>query len=280
MSTRNAFMLLCLITSAPGSAAAQDVFHAGVPAQRVPTVFGGPAVAAGIGLIAVEPFDGAKPVVDAPYTAEAITETTQTLADGNRIAHQTSATIARDRRGRVRREHQAVLLGPLLAQRPVPLVTISDPSTGTHLTLDQERRVVTRARTRAPAASPRGDLSVAFEPAYAARASVLGIAGSDEIRTESLGSRIVEGVRAEGTRTTMTIPAGRVGNQLPIDVVSESWYSPELQIVVETRRSDPRSGETVYRLTNIIRDDPPANLFDIPEGFRPEDQRAPRGLRP
>lgn len=84
---------------------------------------------------------------------------------------------------------------------------------------------------------------------------------------ESLGRQNVEGVEAEGTRTTITIAAGAVGNERPIQIVSERWYSPELQTVVMTRHSDPRFGETTYRLTNISRAEPDHSLFEVPAGF-------------
>jgi hypothetical protein len=70
----------------------------------------------------------------------------------------------------------------------------------------------------------------------------------------------------------MTIQAGAIGNHLPIVIVSERWYSPELQVVVLTRRSDPRLGETVYRLVNILRAEPPADLFEVPTDYRIEEQ--------
>ncbi len=78
---------------------------------------------------------------------------------------------------------------------------------------------------------------------------------------------MIEGVEAEGTRTTMTIPAGEIGNERPIEIVSERWYSPELQLVVMTRHSDPRSGETTYKLTNINRTEPAKSLFEVPAGY-------------
>ena len=96
-------------------------------------------------------------------------------------------------------------------------------------------------------------------------------AGGGDIRTEELGAQDIEGIRAEGTRTTMTVPAGTIGNQLPIETVSERWYSPEMQVVVLTRRSDPRFGETVYRLTNIVRAEPSADLFEVPSDYQVEE---------
>ena len=90
-------------------------------------------------------------------------------------------------------------------------------------------------------------------------------------QTEALGKRVIEGVEAEGTRSTMTIPAGQVGNELPIQVVSESWFSAELQAVVMSKHSDPRMGETVYRLTGINRSEQPRSLFEVPADYKVEE---------
>ena len=86
-------------------------------------------------------------------------------------------------------------------------------------------------------------------------------------KNEDLGTQMVEGVQATGTRTVMTIAAGEIGNERPIEVVSERWFSPELQVVVMTKNSDPRVGETIYRLTNISRAEPPHSLFEVPADY-------------
>jgi hypothetical protein len=85
--------------------------------------------------------------------------------------------------------------------------------------------------------------------------------------TTTLGSRQFNGVRADGTRTAWTIPAGRIGNEKPIEIVSERWYSPELMIVVESRHADPRSSERIYRLEGLKREEPNAELFKVPPDF-------------
>jgi TonB family protein len=89
---------------------------------------------------------------------------------------------------------------------------------------------------------------------------------------ESLGRQTIEGVQAEGSRTTVRIPAGAIGNERPIQVVSERWYSPELQTLVMTRHSDPRFGETTFRLTNISRTEPDHSLFEVPAGYKITDR--------
>lgn len=94
--------------------------------------------------------------------------------------------------------------------------------------------------------------------------------------TTSLGMKDFDGVKAEGKATTWTIPAGEIGNRNPINVMSETWYSPDLQVTVYSRHSDPRTGESIYRLASIRRGEPSADLFKVPEDYRMKG-RAPKG---
>lgn len=89
-----------------------------------------------------------------------------------------------------------------------------------------------------------------------------------ETKNESLGVQNVEGVEAEGTRSTTTIPVGAIGNEREIDIVYEKWYSKDLQMIVLSKHNDPRIGEQTYRLTNIRRDEPSSNLFSPPADYR------------
>ena len=84
---------------------------------------------------------------------------------------------------------------------------------------------------------------------------------------EDLGRQNIEGVSATGTRSITTIPAGAIGNLQPIKVVNEQWLSPDLQVLVMTKHSDPRSGETTYRLQSIVRAEPDRSLFSVPADY-------------
>src|ERR1017187_9973364 len=92
--------------------------------------------------------------------------------------------------------------------------------------------------------------------------------GGVAAKTESLGRQTIEGVQAEGRRITMTIPAGQAGNEFPIHIITESWYSADLQTAVLIRHSDPRNGETVTRLTNITRGEPAQQRMEEPADYR------------
>jgi len=89
-----------------------------------------------------------------------------------------------------------------------------------------------------------------------------------DTRTEELGTRDFEGVSAEGTRSVTTIPEGAIGNERPIEITYERWYSKELGLVVYSKHSDPRFGEQTYRVTNIVRSEPDPSLFSVPQGYR------------
>jgi hypothetical protein len=84
----------------------------------------------------------------------------------------------------------------------------------------------------------------------------------------------VEGVVAKGTKITRTIPAGELGNDLPIVITTETWTSPELKVIVMSKSSDPRMGETTYKLTNLSRAEPEPSLFQIPADYTTKDQPA------
>jgi len=95
----------------------------------------------------------------------------------------------------------------------------------------------------------------------------LGAMVAMDLVKEDLGEQTIEGVLAKGTRTTSTIPAGTLDNEQPIRIVSEEWFSQELQVLVMTKHSDPRVGETTYRLVNVSRTEPAKSLFELPAGY-------------
>jgi hypothetical protein len=249
-----------------------------------------------VGVIESVPLEAIASVPNAPFSAEAETEFTQVLGDGNRIERRFSSMMARDSQGRTRREEEIALVGPLAVDGPSPrLVTILDAVAGLSYTLDERQRIAYRnpialaklreSHTYAYAGDQKGGTRVwvgesgdhaAWMAADSAKVAVavpgqklsVGDKAASKITTESLGSRSIEGVMAEGTRTTSTIAAGVIGNVLPIDVVTERWYSRDLQMAVLITRRDPRTGESVYRLRNIVRTEPPPDLFTIPTDYQ------------
>jgi hypothetical protein len=222
----------------------------------------------------------ARQVKGAPYSANAVYETNQALADGNRIHRTTTVRIYRDGEGRTRREQSFSALAPPAPASVAEAVFIMDPVAGVNYVLDQQRRTVHKSATgkRPTRHEPGGSPSDAVRrPAPAPdiaglphdrKAKPAGhTASTSNVKKEDLGTRTIEGVQALGSRTVTTIPAGEIGNERPIEIVSERWYSPDLQVVVLSRHNDPRMGEITYRLTSVSRTEPPHSLFEPPADY-------------
>src|SRR5438552_993041 len=226
----------------------------------------GPAVAADererfeFGSEIEHPF-GEKAVKGASFSAQVIFENSQTLANDVHVAHKMTGALFRDGEGRTRQElprdgaPEIVLINDRVAgvlynlhmfQHTISKVNISNQQLNREL---EERH---RQRENQEREQMEKNKGVALKSS--------GKEIEPERRVESLGVQTFEGVQAEVTRFTITIPAGMEGNDQPFVIVSERWFSPELQIVVMGKRSDPRMGEMVYRLTNINRSEPARSL--------------------
>jgi len=208
---------------------------------------------------------GDRLVKGSPYSAQFTTENTQVLADGTRITRKSNGSVYRNGEGRTRREQTLNALGPIPVEGgPKQLIFINDPIAHAHYVVDVQDR--SARKMQLPDGPPDGaKLPREFEDS------------PDPVTTVSLGQREIEGVMAEGTRSTITIPVGRIGNDRPLEVVSERWYSPDLQVVVLSKHHDPFSGENVYRLTGISRTEPPASMFEIPADYRITEAGPPMG---
>jgi len=242
---------------------------------------GGPPPGAMFDFLGVREASEGKVVKGMPYRAEAVTEVSQSLADGNRITRRTTAAVARDSEGRTRREASLAALGPLAPHDAPRLVFIQDPVAGTSYVLEPDSRTARKLDVhRAPRRSGAG---VRFEVplpeggpgpdvVFRKRPHEMG-EGRWPRQTENLGTQAQEGVDATGTRTTVTIPEAAIGNAKPIMIVSERWFSPELQVEVSSTHRDPRFGETTYRLTGIVRGEPEKALFEVPGDYTVRESR-------
>jgi len=228
---------------------------------------------------------GATAVVKgAPYSATMNNESIQTLADGNRIVQTTTGTVSRDSQGRTRQDAALPAIGNLSAASDPHLVFIQDPVAGTSYTLNLTDKTAWKNPTP-PAGKGGPTVSVASgtffvhteggtplppppPPPMMAQTKHLATDEQLEANTESLGSQTMEGVVVNGVRTTRTIPAGQVGNDRPINIVTEVWTSTDLKTIVSSKRNDPRMGEQTFRLTNIVRAEPDLTLFAVPSDFK------------
>jgi hypothetical protein len=225
------------------------------------------------------------PVVrGAPYSAEGVTTTTQTLADGTRIERTVRARFYRDSEGRTRREQTILGMGPLGESQAVSIV---DPVAGVMYGLNPSTREGRRSPIPAqtvmmrrsdtppppPPPPPPGEYSssaTAPPPPPSPPGSGAGVPrGATTARgpagvlnlPEPLGTKQIDGLTVVGTKRAEIIPVGRIGNDRPIEITDERWESLELKVLVLSRHHDPRTGDVEYRLTNVMRAEPPRELF-------------------
>jgi hypothetical protein len=219
-------------------------------------------------------------VPNAPFSADAVTTVTQTLGDGTKIEQRATARWYRDSTGRIRREQTVIGMDRLSPQgQPQTTITFDTvPNDPMPYSLNPATRTARR--------TPRGvqwfndallNNGLYFRTREAAvnnwtvggigRGQAASVPSDVRPIEEALGTRQIEGVKATGRRSTTTIPAGRIGNDRAIQIVEEQWESPELNMVISSRFSDPRTGVVEYRLTNINRSEPRADLFTVPSDY-------------
>jgi hypothetical protein len=236
----------------------------------------------------------AEVIKNRPYQAQAVTEIKQTLANGSHIVQTTTAMVARDGEGRTVRMQKLSAIGPWKSSSDSPgdgptLTSIFDPVTRTHIdyTSDSGIAHVIALPTLPAGAVVASGFAVSSAGAMSGGSpvvvSVQGHAllpqtsGPVEAKTESLGTRTIEAVQVDGTRATTTIPAGAIGNDKDLVITRDTWYSPDLQVVVLSTQDDPRFGQTTYSLTNIERSEPDESLFQVPSGYKIE--KAPASIK-
>ena len=341
--TRLTTTLAAVLILGTTAAVAQEQRSVPPPPDNVVVVRNGGPIAPLGGSIEIIGGEGSvigKVVTDKPYSARSITESTQTLADGNRIVNRNEAHIYRDSAGRTRLEQTVNALGVWQARsEPLTMVTINDPvakvsyflnpaqrtarqlrpfdralgpvaakkaaldglNTAKRLAIDEAApappiddgtgpRVFLRALRGDPNAAPPGAVAEKAVAAAIAEAGTVAdkmpvpfapgvppgglgfaaalAAGPGTFEVEDIGEQVLQGVTARGTRETRTIPAGAIGNERPIEIVMESWYSPDLDTVVLRRNIDPRFGETTYELVDVERSEPSPDLFAVPQDYK------------
>jgi hypothetical protein len=213
-----------------------------------------------MGFVGFEAGLGGKVVTSSPFSATFTSKTTQVLADGNQINRTSTGSIARDSEGRTRRDMTLPAIGRFAASgqsTPPHAVFINDVVAKTQYILQPDRKIA-RAMSR-----PRWNGEGRGRPEGDATTT----SNRPGVVTTSLGTQTINGVLAEGTRTTRTIAAGTVGNEKPIVITTERWYSSELQTYVMIKRSDPYVGESEFELSNFQRSEPDATLFQVPADY-------------
>jgi hypothetical protein len=233
----------------------------------------------------------AEPVKGVPFCATILTEHTQAFADGNRIHTTDSSMLCRDTEGRTRRETSLTLLRPAAENPPMKLITIIDPVAGFRYVLDTNAKIARKMPLPSTSEAGPGTANAGAKEGNVFFYRTGGAAGAEvssgqviinrgqtsdapAATTDNLGDQTIDGIHATGTRVTTIIPSGKMGNEQPITITSERWYSQELKATVMTKHSDPWAGELKTQFTNLNTAEPDPSLFSVPSDYKTVDEKA------
>jgi hypothetical protein len=207
------------------------------------------------------------PVKGIPLAADIVTAHVQTLADGNKITNEDTSHFYRDSEGRTRRENKLTMLGQ--SGDAPSMIMINDPVAHTRFVLNTMHKSADVLMSAEGPAAPGNVMYM--KKTQDERVVVTGGTASASAETkEDLGTQTIEGMVAHGTRASHVIPAGKIGNERPITVTTESWYSDEIGMEVLRVHNDPWSGEMTTKVTNVRRGEPDASLFTPPADYKVE----------
>jgi hypothetical protein len=262
---RRVSQLLCVLLALPGASGLAQIGSGAGTGSGTATV----ELSSGTSnFVAPLPVAGQGGEQSQPYTMTQQTTTLRTLADGTHITTVRTETRYRDAEGRTRTETNNE------TGRPVSFVfvNIMDPVNHTWVNLDERNKVAHVNQIPAPhkpTPEEEAAMAAARAKAEAARAAQETAPTPRPHRDmEKLPPRIIAGVTAEGRRVTQTIPAGTQGNDRDLTIVTETWNSPELHVMLERTTDDPRTGKTTMITTSLERASPDPGLFQIPPDYK------------
>ena len=215
-------------------------------------------------------------VIGMPFSGVRTNQGAKNFVDGNRIDRGTSEHLYRDGQGRTRVERE--LPAPMLANNPQmePVqITINDPVSGDRIELHARTKTAIIVHGAASAAVPARTQAPKIFVMFARH-----LYGADDpgwSKPVSLGERSFDGLRAQGQRAEHPIPIGTLGNEKPITLTVEQWFSPELSLIVAKSGKSTLGGEFSNQIENIVRGEPDPALFQVPSDYQRID--VPRAQR-
>lgn len=197
-----------------------------------------------IPLIAGQPFQGKIPV-----------QVTRQLPDGTTVAQKYYTLVARDGTGRTYRESRDIVPADSDREPALMHTVVYDPKTNLVTSCYPERRTCQHVNLVSSTNSPDEPVGPSSD-------------GKSVLTRESLGTKKLDGLDVQGTRETTTYRPGAFGNDKPVVVTKEFWYSPQLQFNLSVTRIDPRNGTQKLEVTDLKLGEPSAEWFAMPDGYR------------
>lgn len=204
------------------------------------------------------------PVQHAPFTSVVTAEWTKTLEDGSTVTRENRRIVVRDGNGRIFQERRWLVPKDSQADSFLMRTEISDPATHIKYFCRPQEKVCSLLNYEGPPADVVDQTGSQGE-------------GKMVLTSEDLGKSNVSGVDVVGTRETRVIAAGVLGNDRPLSITKEFWYSPQLGLNMLVKRTDPRFGVQTFTVTEVGLAEPDPKYFQLPAGYTVRDMREPTG---
>ncbi len=232
-----------LLAASIGISSAQVISNDANPLYHNPSIH--------LGGIVVPPISGE------PFFATALIENQQILPDGSLRTVRNVNLIGRDSRGRTHGEMRPWVPESFQGMPPLNEVHIFDPQT--------RLKTIYEPATHIARLMPSEPPKTVSPPT----------SSNPLVKIEDLGSTTIENIDVKGTRRTLTIPAEANGTGAALTVVDEYWYSEDLHLNLLLRHNDPRTGLETIALSDIKREEPAPEFFEVPEGYKIVDLTPP-----
>jgi hypothetical protein len=200
------------------------------------------------------------PIPGVPFSAKVPVEMSHPLQDGTVVSRKFYAIVARDNRGRVHNENRQIIPGQSTAEPAVNFYILSDPETDTRAFRNPAARIC-RLTTFRPVTS---FIQIPAGPSPDGKRTLV---------REELGKDSMDSLEVIGTRETTTFKPGVLGNDGPLALTKEFWYSPQFHINLSVVRRDPRNGTQTLKVTNLSLTEPDEKLFELPTDYKTVDER-------
>lgn len=226
-------------------------------------------------------------VTNAPFQGTVTLKWTRHLADGSTLIVGNHRLVVRDRQGNIYQERRTLVPDGSTQEPQIRWIEISNPSKHTKYFCNAALTQCTLRGYYAVAQPVPAAKTPATQSANGAASSTNTANGqapgrisppSNPARNPNLvhtdlGTRSIEGLDAVGSRESITIPPGAMGNSTPLERSKEFWYSPQLGLNLRVLRVDPLHGEQSFQVTDLTLQEPDPQRFVLPPNCKIVDLR-------
>jgi len=205
------------------------------------------------------------PMKEAPFSLVLATEWSRPMGNGGTFTLANQRRIVRDSRGRIYQERWILVPKGGDIKSTMNVFQITDPVEHTWLNCSTRSHICELLPYRLT-------LQTSYRPSVGVSRPLPDRRGYMQV--DDLGLETIQGTGTHGYRTTITYNPGTMGNDAPMVITREFWFSLDLGIDLSSMVDNPQSGKQLFTVKELSTSEPDPALFKVPEGYRIVDHRA------